>query len=569
MASLVLARLLAFGVDDTGVGRALSWLTRSHGRACAALGLLALLCYLPGIAAIPPVDRDEARFVQATKQMLETGNYIDIRIQNEERYKKPVGIYWLQAALVKTTGHGADAPIWAYRLASVAGALAAVLLTYWATLPLFGRRAAFVAATLLCTSLVLTAEAHLAKTDAVLAATVVLAMGALARLYLWRKPERPPLLLSLTFWIGLGLGILIKGPIGPMVAGFTILMLVIIERRYAWLTRLRPLIGIPVMLLIVLPWFVAIFLIAGVDFFEKSLGSDMIGKIATGQEAHGAPPGTHFALFWLMFWPGTLLVPLAIRWVWQQRGEPAVRFCLAWIVPTWLVFEAVATKLPHYTLPTYPAIAALVGGAVVAGGIETGRWWTRAIAIPPAIFAVAVPVATTIGLFYFEHLVSGAGIVLALASAALAVGIVRESYRDRAVAAAALLCLCGVVAAFSIYGVLMPQLRSFQISSRLVAAIDRAASCPDRQVASAGYEEASLIFLAGTQTRLVDGAGAADFLAEGGCRVAVVTAADAPEFHARAKALGLSLQEGDTVDGYNLGRFGPVSIATYRSAGAS
>ena len=62
----------------------------------------ALLAFLPGFFQIPPIDRDEARFAQATKQMIETGDYVDIRFQDEVRYKKPVGIYWLQAGVVKT-----------------------------------------------------------------------------------------------------------------------------------------------------------------------------------------------------------------------------------------------------------------------------------------------------------------------------------------------------------------------------------------------------------------------------------------------------------------------------------
>ena len=69
----------------------------SHARAVAVLVLAALLAFLPGFFQIPPTDRDEARFAQATKQMLETGEYVDIRFQDEVRYKKPVGIYWLQA----------------------------------------------------------------------------------------------------------------------------------------------------------------------------------------------------------------------------------------------------------------------------------------------------------------------------------------------------------------------------------------------------------------------------------------------------------------------------------------
>ena len=71
-------------------------------RAIACLIVLSLIAFLPGFAQIPPIDRDEARFAQATKQMIESGDFVDIRFQNEVRYKKPVGIYWLQAAAVKT-----------------------------------------------------------------------------------------------------------------------------------------------------------------------------------------------------------------------------------------------------------------------------------------------------------------------------------------------------------------------------------------------------------------------------------------------------------------------------------
>src|SRR3979411_2484271 len=78
-----------------GLAAALDYACASHARAALRLSP-------PVFCRIPPVDRDEARFAQATKQMLETGEYVDIRFQNEVRYKKPVGIYWLQAGVVKT-----------------------------------------------------------------------------------------------------------------------------------------------------------------------------------------------------------------------------------------------------------------------------------------------------------------------------------------------------------------------------------------------------------------------------------------------------------------------------------
>src|SRR3954463_6152775 len=80
----------------------LNFAAATHTRAIALLLVCAALFFLPGFFNIPPVDRDEARFAQATKQMVEAGDYVDIRFQDEVRYKKPVGIYWMQAAVVKT-----------------------------------------------------------------------------------------------------------------------------------------------------------------------------------------------------------------------------------------------------------------------------------------------------------------------------------------------------------------------------------------------------------------------------------------------------------------------------------
>src|ERR1700742_423907 len=90
--------------------------TASHLRALAVLVLVSFAAFLPGFLQVPPVDRDEPRFAQATKQMIETGDYVDIRFINEEANDKPVGIYWLQTAAVKTAEalgvHGARYKIW-------------------------------------------------------------------------------------------------------------------------------------------------------------------------------------------------------------------------------------------------------------------------------------------------------------------------------------------------------------------------------------------------------------------------------------------------------------------------
>src|SRR4051795_9965233 len=130
--------------------------TRSHASAIMVLVVAALLNILPGFFAIPPSDRDEARFAQATKQMLETGEYVDIRFQDEVRYKKPVGIYWMQAAVVNTAAAigvpQATTKIWLYRIPSLIGAVGTVLLTYWAALAFVTRRGALLAGLMMATS---------------------------------------------------------------------------------------------------------------------------------------------------------------------------------------------------------------------------------------------------------------------------------------------------------------------------------------------------------------------------------------------------------------------------------
>src|SRR3984893_13717493 len=190
----------------------------SNRRAAAVLVLISLLAFLPGFFQIPPVDPDEAYFAQATKQMIETGDYVDIRYQDEVRYRKPVGIYWLQAAVVNTASMlglpHARTTIWLYRVPSLIGAIGAVLLTYWCALAFVSRRGAMLAALMMASSTLLGVEARLAKTDAMVLLAVIVAMGALARVYLApRQAEtaRPSFAAAAAFWTALAFGVLLKG----------------------------------------------------------------------------------------------------------------------------------------------------------------------------------------------------------------------------------------------------------------------------------------------------------------------------------------------------------------------
>ena len=157
-----------------------------------ALAALCLLLFLPGFFSLPPTDRDEARFAQATRQMLESRDFVDIRFQDEARHKKPVGIYWMQSAAVTLAGGPEQAAIWAYRLPSLIGAVLAVLLTFWIGSSLFGPTAGFLGAVMLAGTVLLGVEARTAKTDAALFATILAAQGVLAGLWLRRDMRVRP-----------------------------------------------------------------------------------------------------------------------------------------------------------------------------------------------------------------------------------------------------------------------------------------------------------------------------------------------------------------------------------------
>ena len=544
----------------------------SHGRAAAFLVLICLLALLPGLAGIPPVDRDEARFAQATKQMIETGNYVDIRFQDEARYKKPVGIYWLQAAVVKA-GEALGVPrattrIGLYRIPSLVGAIGAVLLTYWTALAFASRRAAFLAALMMATSLALGIEARLAKTDAMLLLTVAAAMGALGRTYLAGRGDRPaaahPWQWPAIFWTALAGGILLKGPVILMFVGLPALALVLADRSAAWLRQVKPAAGFGWMLLLVLPWFVAIVLKSGDQFFADSLGHDLFAKLGSGQESHGAPPGTYFVLFWVMFFPGSILAALAAPTAWRQRKEPGPRFLLAWIIPAWVVLEIVVTKLPHYVLPIYPAIAILIARAIDTYVLSLQRWlrtgpvWWFILSIAFGVLAIVLHVAIggNAGVLAWPFLV--AAIIFALFAWWLFEVDGAERSLLRAMAAAVLIW-------WGLFGLTLPAIPQLFPAQDLAKYVRFTEACANPQVATAGYHEPSLVFLAGTGLKHTDGAGAAEFLSQGGCRFAFVEARQERSFGLRAQALGVRYGRGIRVNGVNITDGHRIAVTVFQT----
>ena len=545
----------------------------SHRAAVLLLTIVTLLAILPGFFGIPPIDRDEALFAQISKQMIETGDYVDIRFQDQDFYKKPAGINWLQAAVVKSAVAlgmpSAMNSIWVYRIPSLIGAVAAVLLTYWTALAFVGRRPAVLAALMLAVSVMFDLQGRLARTDEVLMAVFLAALGAMARIYLGERqaPGTPKgWQLPAIFWTAMAAGVLLKGPFILLFMGLIGGVLVVTDRSIRWLWALRPIPGVIWLVVLLLPWVAAIVSRSGMSFFADSIGHDMLGKVAEGQETHGAPPGYYLVLFVITFFPAAVLAALAAPRVWALRREAWVRFLLAWILPAWIIFELVPTKLPHYVLPLYPAIAILIAEAIDSGKLSRNRWLVLGTVgwflIPLILCGLAIA-----GLIYLTGELGLLAWPFAVAAAVLGYLAWRRYSTEGAEAALLRASAASILMGIAVAGIALPAMTPLFPSLQLARVVE-AAGCAHPVAASVGYDEPSLVFLLGTETKLTDPFGAVDFLKPGGCRLAFIDSQLELFFTKQAQKLGLQFQRGPVIEGFNYSKGRRISMVVFRPASA-
>ncbi|MBL4616562.1 MAG: glycosyltransferase family 39 protein [Robiginitomaculum sp.] len=468
--------------------------------------LLALLAGGAGVFTMPVLDRDEARFAQAATQMLETGDYVNIRFQDEARNKKPVGIYWAQVLSVKVFSDVQAREIWAYRIPSLLSAMLAALATYLAGCYLVGQRAAFAGAALLAVSVLLGTEAGIAKTDAALLANTTVMMAVLAALR--HGSFRGAALL---FWSAMGLSILIKGPLGPALVILTLGALFIWERKANWLRPLLIWWGPLLAMAIVLPWVWAIQQATDGAFLRDALGGDFAAKIAVGKERHGAPPGYYTLLLVFTIFPASFFLLPGILKSWKTRRQAQVgtdtKFLIAWAVPFFLMLELVPTKLMHYPLLVYPAIALICGlGLQHLSEFRWSKYISAGLAMLMPLLVVGV-------IFYLQADASlgfwrASVFVWALVIAMFAIAFFGGFYaiKNNTCFALILVIIAGLLWHFNLRTLIVPSIPLAATSSKisdLLAKNDlhpRLTDAKNLSVMSVNYTEPSLVFALGTDT---------------------------------------------------------------------
>lgn len=503
----------------------------------ALLGLCALTL-VPGQGGIPAVDRDESRFAQASRQMFEAaalpperlrdglhgGGWAVPMVGDRPRLNKPPLTYWLQggSAAALTGGDPSADAVWMYRLPSAIAAALAVLISWRLGVAMLDPRAAWTGAACLAVSPMIVWDAHQARADQVLLAATTAAMaclGLIARAT-WRS-RRPGVLVGLGLWLMIALGVLAKGPITPLVVGSAwAALLALHPRRGLWLAAVRPVSGPLILLACVAPWAIAVIGSIGASEALQILRREVLDRSARAAEGHWGPPGYHLLLSVALLWPASMgataglvrAVSLTRRHMRERARAPGrwqEPFLLAWLVPSWVVFEFVGTKLPHYTLPLYPAAALLSVRAILSSAMWSGPpgagqamgvwvWGLTGLGV-----CVAVPATLMVLGGWAPAGLGGLGAIAALGCGALCVikawaGLRRRGTGSAGGARAVVLGVAGAsVSLAALHGIVLPGLSGPWVSAQLEASLRAEGWSPDAQappIGAVGFAEDSLVF---------------------------------------------------------------------------
>jgi len=335
-----------------------------------ALTAVCLALFLAGNARTGLWDRDEPRNAVAVHEMRARGDWLFPTFNGEPRYHKPILTYWLMGAATAVLGEGPAG----MRLHSALAGTGTCLLVWMLGRRMLGARAGFLAALMLAVSPIMVAESKLATTDAVLTFWLTA-----CQLCLWELSRRDSKRIALAFWALLALAMLTKGPVGPA--------LLAVSAGLAWWwgcpvpevwRRLEWRRGLLVFILLSGPWYLLMLVATRGEFVQVAVKQQLVQRIATGMEEHGAIPGYYALMSTVLFFPWSCLVPMGLLAAWRRRkGDANLAYLMAWIVGPMLLLECVRTKLIHYYLPAFPAcalMAAWVVKSVDRQAVTLRRW---------------------------------------------------------------------------------------------------------------------------------------------------------------------------------------------------
>lgn len=484
--------------------------TRSNpSRIRVGLTLLALCAAYTLLASSSTLwDRDEPRFARCTVEMVGSGDYLVPTFNGDLRPDKPAGIYWLMSVGYRTLGHTELA----FRLPSILGITGAAFLTFLIGQRLFNPRVGYRAMVFYGSSLMVAYMATASTADGAMNGLITLAIWCFVEIIYGGK--KLPLLILMA--LALTMGQLVKGPVALAIP----LMSMVTMALFAWRSGAFKVpaltwLGIAAASLFSVGAFAAwgwpANVASGGELMKLGMGKHVGERMTTPQENHGGA-GLKY-LLWLPFYIPVIIVALTpwsmhlpaglIALTKGRLGDAKQRAVLiGWIAPTFLLMSLVATKLPHYVLPIFPALAVLCAAVIDVSNaqqlsdadrrwLKAGRFFSAPILIGLAVGALAVHRFAPNGseLLLVPGILLGAVLLL---TSAMIVFTLRRGNSEAASRAA----IRGMAAALLLASLLfLPGIeRSIKPSKPIADAIRAAGLAEGNPVVLCGFNEPSLVF---------------------------------------------------------------------------
>jgi len=352
------------------------------------MGLFLFSGFFLNLGGFPLFDVDEGAFSEATREMLESGNWSATYLNGEPRYDKPIFTYWMQALASLTFGHSE----WALRLHSAIAALLWAFAIYKFTRELCDKASATFAVLIFSTTFWITLIGKAATADSIFNLFICL---TLLDIYRYSVSKQPLIVLRVWFWMSLGL--LTKGPVAILIPVLVSLPFYLsIGQWHLWRQAAFTLSGWALMLATVSPWLYFVWQDQGLGFFEGFILDHNLNRFSNTREGHGGVWYYYLVAIPVLTLPYTGLLLAMMRRGRKLSLDPLDRFMVLWFSVVFVLVSLSETQLPHYVLYGFTPLIILMARH---RGANSQQLW-----LLPAQFALYALVVTLVLLVHFADL---------------------------------------------------------------------------------------------------------------------------------------------------------------------
>ena len=213
--------------------------------------LFALICAVYFVAlGVDTMDVDSSQYAAMSREMKESGSYLQVYEQGKDYLDKPPFLFWASALSMNVFGENN----FGFKFPSILFAIFAVLATFRFARLFYDRTFALLAAAVLATCQAVFLITNDVRTDTILMSWVILAMWQLAEWYHSKK--------LLPFLLGaaaIGAGMVTKGPIALFVPIFAFGSHFVLKREWKQLLQPVYLLGLVVIAVVLIPMSIGLY----------------------------------------------------------------------------------------------------------------------------------------------------------------------------------------------------------------------------------------------------------------------------------------------------------------------